>query len=343
MGHAANRATLGQVMQSRLKSDAPWLAKMGQDFDVRRYVFDTHLRPVKAFDELTLDGDASSLRGSLTDLANRFKPRPDQSATQGQRVAGILLLTDGNATDLGDAAWNANDLPPVYPVAMGSDSGLVDLSVTQVAVSQTNFEAAPVTITATVEGRSIPARKIGLRLLDEAGKEIERRDIAKPADDKPVVERFLLRPETAGVSFYTVQAFLPGEENLKEGAVSPREATLANNRRIVTVDRGGGPFRVLYVSGRPNWEFKFLRRALSEDDEVQLLGLVRIAKRESKFKFLSRSGERTNPLFRGFGNQADEQAEQYDQPVLLRLGINDKDELRGGLLNWPRRRVGRCG
>ena len=62
-----------------------------------------------------------------------------------------------------------------------------------------------------------------------------------------------------------------------------------------------------------------------------------------QINLLSRSGERTNPLFRGFGNQADEQAEQYDQPVLLRLGINDKDELRGGLLNWPRRRVGRCG
>lgn len=131
------------------------------------------------------------------------------------------------------------------------------------------------------------------------------------------------------MSFYTVQAYLAGEEKLSESDSNSKEATLANNRRLVTVDRGGGPFRVLYVGGRPNWEFKFLRRALDEDDEVKLVGLVRIAKKEPKFTFLSRSGERTNPLFRGFGNK-DEQAEQYDQPVLLRLGTENKEELIGG-------------
>ncbi|TXT16631.1 MAG: membrane protein [Planctomycetota bacterium] len=107
-----------------------------------------------------------------------------------------------------------------------------------------------------------------------------------------------------------------------------REATLANNSRIVTVDRGGGPFRVLYVGGRPNWEFKFLRRALEEDDEVKLVGLLRIAKKEPKFAFLNR-GDRANPLFKGFGNKT-EQTENYDQPVLIRLGTKDADELRGG-------------
>src|SRR4029079_6590283 len=90
------------------------------------------------------------------------------------------------------------------------------------------------------------------------------------------------------------------------------------------------PYRVLYVGGRANWEFKFLRRALDEDDELNLVGLVRIAKREPKFTFLSRSGERTNPLFRGFGNNSDEAAERYDDAVLIRLGTEEPEELRGG-------------
>jgi len=315
------QSSRGQVMRDQLKEDASWLSRLGQDFDVRRYLFDTQVHPGKTFDELSFEGDASSIKSTLTSLKDRFR---------GQPVAGILLLTDGNATDSIGEAFNATGMPPIYPVAIGSEKDLADLSVTHVAVSQTNFEAAPVTITATVERRAITSRKIGLRLLDEAETEIERREVDNPTSDQPIVERFLLRPEKSGVSFYTVQAFLPGEEKLKVTDGSPREATLANNRRIVTVDRGGGPFRVLYVSGRPNWEFKFLRRALADDDEVQLLGLVRIAKREPKFQFLSREGERTNPLFRGFGNQSDEQAEQYDEPVLLRLGIKDKDELRDG-------------
>src|SRR5690606_6858534 len=101
-----------------------------------------------------------------------------------------------------------------------------------------------------------------------------------------------------------------------------REATIANNSRIVMVDRGEGPYRVLYVSGRPNWEFKFLRRALDEDMEIRLTALLRIADREPKFEFRGREGEASNPLFRGFGNQDAEEIERYDQPVLVRLGVD---------------------
>ena len=98
----------------------------------------------------------------------------------------------------------------------------------------------------------------------------------------------------------------------------------------MVVDRGGGPYRVLYVCGRPNWEFKFLRRALAEDDQLELVGLVRIARREPKFSFRSKAGESTNPLFRGFEHPDEESAERYDQPVLIRLGTKDENELRDG-------------
>ena len=52
------------------------------------------------------------------------------------------------------------------------------------------------------------------------------------------------------------------------------EATLVNNQRVITVDRGRGPLRVLYVSGRPNWEYKFLNRAIEGDEQLQLVGLI---------------------------------------------------------------------
>ena len=313
----------GQQMKESLADESSWLTRLAQDFDVRRFLFDTTVRPAKSFAEVTLDGEASTINSTLVSLADRYR---------GQPVAGILLLTDGNGTDWSDITIGGPQpqlLPPVYPVAIGTDNGLVDLSVSQVAVSQTNFEAAPVTITATLEGHSVGSYEVGLRVLNEAGEEIERRKIDRLHDGEPSVQRFLIKPEKSGISFYTVQAFLNGEEKLGETDGASKEATLANNRRIVTVDRGGGPFRVLYLGGRPNWEFKFLRRALDEDDEVKLVGLIRVAKKEPKFTFQSRGGERTNPLFRGFGNNDDE-AEQYDQPVLLRLGTKDADEISGG-------------
>ena len=81
------------------------------------------------------------------------------------------------------------------------------------------------------------------------------------------------------------------------------EATLANNSRVLVVNRGKGPYRILYVAGQPKWEFKFMNRALAEDDQIQLASLIRVAKREPKFDFRGRTGESSNPLFRGFDNQ----------------------------------------
>ncbi|HVA49002.1 MAG TPA: hypothetical protein VNH11_21750 [Pirellulales bacterium] len=315
--HARSR---GQELQQRLDGKATWRTRLEQDFDVRHYAFDARLEPVKDFEQLTFEGDGSALAGTLASLADRFAGRP---------VAGVLVFTDGNATDISDqTSWQ--DLPPIYPVAIGSDDGLADVSVPRVSVSQTNFEAAPVTIAAEVECQGVAGKSVVVRVLDESQKVVERRPIANAADGKPLVERFELRPEKPGVSFYTVQAALEGEEKLADAPEKSAEATLINNRRLALVDRGGGPYRVLYVSGRPNWEFKFLRRALAEDEELNLVGLVRIAKKEPKFTFRGRAGERTNPLYRGFGNNDDEQAEQYDEPVLVRLGTEDKDELKGG-------------
>ena len=314
------RQSRGQTMQARLGSESPWLTRLAQDFDVRRYTFDRALRPVKDFSSLALDGQASALAGSLREMADRFR---------GQNVAGILVLTDGNATDLGDLPASWQGLPPVYPVLLGSEGSLVDLSVARASVSQTNFDAAPVTITAEIEGQGVAGREVVVRVLDESGKEVERRTVASFPADRPLAQRFLIKPEKPGVSFYTVHASLKGEEEVTETRGRTAEATIANNTRLATVDRGGGPYRVLYVGGRPNWEYKFLSRALHEDDEVKLVGLVRIARKEPKFAFLGREGERTNPLFRGFSNQNDEQAEQYDEPVLLRL-TDDVEELRGG-------------
>ena len=314
----AGQPSRGEELKQTLAKTSPWRTRLAQDFDVRPYAFDTRLQPLKDASELSLDGDGSTLAGSLGLLAERFRGRP---------TAGVLVFSDGNATDLSDETdWRK--LPPVYPVVLGADAGPADVSVARVSVSQTNFEAAPVTVVAEIDSQGVSGKKIIVRLVDESGKTIERRE--RPADGSPIAERFQLRPERPGVSFYTVHACLEGEEELQEDSGDSTEATLANNERLAVVDRGGGPYRVLYVSGRPNWDFKFLRRALAEDDEVNLVGLVRIAKKEPKFTFRGRPGERTNPLYRGFGNQQDEEAEQYDEPVLLRLGTEDKEELKGG-------------
>jgi uncharacterized membrane protein len=304
-----------------LADEASWQVRLGQDFEVRRYRFDEGLQPAPSLAQLDWSGAASNLAGALQSLAERIEGRP---------VAGILLLTDGNATDLADLPETLGSLPPLYPVVFGGPLARPDLAINRVEIGQSSFEAAPVTLTAHLQPPRLPAPAAVVRVLDEAGVELERRSIPATSDGGLQTERFLLRPDKPGLIFYGVEIFFEDEPPGGPADRPTREATLDNNSRSAVVDRGGGPFRVLYVGGRPGWEFKFLRRALGTDPELELTGLIRIARQEPRFVFLGRSGERTNPLFRGFETEADADARQYDEPVLIRLGTRDQEELRRG-------------
>lgn len=307
---------------------APWLVKLRSDFEVRPYAFDAQLRALADGEPLPLDGRASNLGAALERLLKRQPGRP---------VAGVVLLTDGTATDVAAverliaqqaAAAGAMKFPPIYPVLLGG-APADDVSVGPVAVTQTNFEDAPVTLAADVCAAGYAGRAIVVQLLDETGKVCESQTVMVDGG-KPAPVRFRVRPDKAGVSFYRVRAAAGDELGALDAPDTTREATPANNTRLVTVDRGQGPYRVMYVAGRPNWEFKFLRRSVESDHQVQMVGLFRVAKREPKFNFLSRSGESSNPLFRGFKDGTTEPVEQYDQPVLVRVGTKDESELRGG-------------
>ncbi len=310
----------GEALRATLRDDAPWLARLGQDFELRRYLVDSGLRSTDSFRILSFDGRSSALRSALSTMAEQFRGRP---------VGGMLLLTDGNATDWDETAIDWKSLPPIYPVVIGGDRSLSDVAISRVTVTQTNFETTPVTVVAEITGEGLSGESIVVQLLDPTGKEVQRHVAELPATGS-LVHRFQFRPELPGVSFFRIRAFAARDEAGATAERSAIEATLANNSRTVLVDRGRGPYRVLYLAGRPNWEFKFLRRAVAEDDEVQLIGLLRIAKREPKFNFRGRTGETTNPLFRGFGNQTDATAEQYDEPVLVRFGTRDQTELHDG-------------
>ncbi len=312
----------GESLQQLLAADrSAWQAKLEENFQVRRYVFDARLQPSERFAELVFDGRATSLGAALLTLRERFKGRP---------LAGVLLFTDGNATDITGALPDLAGLPPIFPVVIGNDEPIKDIAIQNVTVSQTAFEDAPVSIQADATATGYPGVSVVAQLFDRVGKKVEEQTLSVVKDGEPLAFRFQMRPEKSGVSFYRLRVSAQGELDQFENPKKIHEATLANNSRVLVVDRGRGPYRILYVSGRPNWEYKFLHRAIEEDDQVQLVGLIRIAKREPKFDFRGRVGESSNPLFRGFGNQSKEEVERYDQPVLVRLNTRDAAELSGG-------------
>ncbi len=321
-----------QKVAALLDDDLSWRVRLAQAFDVRQYAFDARLESVDDLTALPSDGYVSSLAGSLRSLAERFVDRP---------VAGAILFTDGNLTDPPPADFDWSTLGfPLYPVVPESDGDVRDLRIADVSIRQTDFESAPMTVTVSLDAVGMSNTTAFVQLKDIAtGKLVEEKSVRLGPAGERRETRFRFRPEQTGVSFYTATVFTendrqsmetPAGELAEDSAAETVEATLLNNRRILTVDRAAGPYRILYVAGRPNWEFKFLRRALQEDAEVQLVGLLRIANKEPKFSFRDKGVNDTNPLFAGLGEDDEEAAQQYDEPVIIRLGVKESEELSEG-------------
>ena len=321
----SGKTTRATQMKAALGGDRPatpppWLDELSKMFRVKTQLVGERLQNVGDFGELTGGEQKSELSGALRTLRQN---------SAGSRLAAVVLITDGNPTD--KAAWQSQGRAPVYPVLVGQAAPSPDLALLEQTVTQTPFEDTPVTITVRVLGHGYTGKEVAVAAIDEEGKATATEKIRLSKDGEPQAVRLRVPAVKPGVSFYrlaVMEASLVAKIPSDEWKALTSEATLANNERRVAVDRGAGPYRVLYISGRPNWEYKFIRRALAGDSEMQMPSLIRIAKREPKFEWRGRTGETTNPLFRGFGQQGE--AQRYDQPVLIRLNTKDAKELSDG-------------
>jgi len=305
-----------------------WQTRLQQDFDVRKYRFGRRLDTLTDVSQVEASETSSSLLQSLHTLQRRLDKRP---------LAGVMLFTDGNLTDQDFADWNATDFPaPIYPVVNDDEPVFQDVCIERVMIQQTDFETSPAKVEIQYRATGLEKETTTIQLIDlQTGKLVEEASDKIIGSDHIGKVSFRFRPETSGVSFFEVLAFteLDREAILNptvQGIQQSTEATLLNNAQIVSIDRKSGPYRLLYLSGRPNWEYKFLRRSLQADAEVQLVGLIRIAKKEPKFSFRDRSVSSTNPLFAGLGKDEEDAAEQYDEPVIIRLGVKESEELSDG-------------
>ncbi|MEX2580099.1 MAG: glutamine amidotransferase [Verrucomicrobiales bacterium] len=318
----------GDDMREALAGASPetppaWMRTLGDTFRLRPFLFDRGVRQGTDFSELDFSRHHSALVDALRSVDSRFDRRP---------LAATIVLTDGNATDLKALEFYLSDLEadeestvPVYPVLVGDPTAdFRDLAIGRVDAATTQFEDARITLEIEARARGRFPELVEVFARNDKDEILASKTIAFPEDgEQSQAVRLRLSAVPPGISFLTV-----GIRDAAEDA-SP-ELTDRNNEHRIVVNQGQGPYRVLYVSGRPNWEYKFLRRAISEDAELDLVGLVRIAKREPKFEWRGRSGESSNPLFRGFNRDIPEEAQRYDEPVLIRLNTATPEELRDG-------------
>ena len=94
---------------------------------MRRYTVADRLQQIDHFDPVEFNGTASGLQTALRQLKHRY---------EGQPLAGIILLSDGIATDATGSLGELAGMPPVFPILPPDDTSLPDVAIGTVIPSR---------------------------------------------------------------------------------------------------------------------------------------------------------------------------------------------------------------
>ena len=274
-------------------------------FKTELYAVGDGLAPVKT-EALAADARRTDLAGALAAVRERYR---------GQRVAGIVVISDGGDTGAGRSGGSGGSGgsgesggPPVFTVGIGSPDGPRDREVLGITAGDPRLDHASVDLHVTAVSRGYGRAPFALRVLAN-GQLLETRRLVPAADGSPIEQIFTVSPDPLSATVYT--ADIPRDE---------AEAVGENNSRGLLVSPAGRKRRVLLVEGAPGFEHSFMARALAGDSGLDVDSVTRKGKNaegQDTF-FVQAGGGRAAALTLGFPATR-EQLFVYDALVIANV------------------------
>lgn len=238
-------------------------------------------------DALTADARHTRIADAVADVRERFR---------GQRVAGIVVVSDGGESQKSAAPPSAAGLAPVFAIGVGSADQIRDREVVGITAGDPRLDQAAIDLHVTAVSSGFGRTPYPLRLLAN-GRVVDSRRIVPAADGAPVEEVFTVTPDPLTPTVYT--ADIPADES---------EVAAENNQRSVLVSPAGRKRRLLFVEGAPGFEHSFLTRALSHDPNIEIDAVVRKGRNSDgqDTLFVQAAASRTSALLSGFPTKREE-------------------------------------
>lgn len=265
------------------------LARLQDKFKVRTFNFSAEATRIAELSELTAEGESTNIAGALSQVSGEFRDMP---------LAGIVLVSDGadNADEgvnelASVTAYLKSQNVPVYSIGIGQERIPRDIEIMKVATSRTMTEGSVTDLFVTLRGYGYQGQTVDLEI-KEGARLVETRKIQIGRDGDTQRIKLTLAPDAAGLYEYTAEIKPRSEEMIVE-----------NNQRRFLVDNRSRKGRVLYVEGYPRKEFKFIRRSIDEDPQLNLVSMVRISHDGRLYRQGIQTGEE---LEDGFPNTREE-------------------------------------
>jgi len=257
-------------------SDAPQLA-------IRRYEFAGGVTSVDSFGTATPAGNATSVTGALTAVLREARFGP---------LAAVILSTDGADTmggiSLEELAGIAGFGVPVHSIGVGRERIPEDLELNEVLLPDTAEPGS--TVSARVSVRHDGGGATRIKVYD--------------GDRLLASEALPLRADASiSTAWIDIELADAGHRQLTF-TLDPRadEQELRNNSQTHLIEVAEQDYQILYFEGEPRWEYKFLRRAVSQDLDLNIVSLLRV----SPNKFYRQGLASPEQLRDGFPQSRDE-------------------------------------
>jgi uncharacterized membrane protein len=241
-------------------------------------------------------GDAP-LNGSRTHLASSLLRAEEELS--GAPVAGVVVISDGadNSASMPGAtpmleqllALRARQIP-IYTIGVGSERFARDIELSRVEVPTTVLREASILVEVVMVQRGYAGKKVPV-VVEDSGRIVGSREVALPKDGEASVVRIRVPASESGARLLTVRVPVQSDEMVKE-----------NNDRAAVVVVSDRREKILYLEGEPRFELKFIRQAVADDKNLQVVTLLRSA----KDKFLRLSVDDSVELATGFPKTREE-------------------------------------
>ncbi|KPK65296.1 MAG: hypothetical protein AMK73_03325 [Planctomycetes bacterium SM23_32] len=278
-----------------------------------------------------------ALTAELTDAARLPELRPAQKATAlGEALkevaaqvgrgglSGIVLLTDGVSTRGDDPEEVARSLSvPVFPVGLGgrvAERGRFhDVGIVRVPQGPrfivNNRATVKVELAHVGLARFTAAeRELKLRLLD-GEEEVAVETVRLPREDGTLERELSFVPRRVGIHRLRAAVDALADETVAE-----------NNARLFTVVVTDPRIRVLIVEGVVRSEYRFLRRVLESDPNLEVASVVKLSGK----RFLAQGVAPGVDLSRGLPARP----EDYEKFDVVILGDIAREEFTGVQLEY---------
>ncbi len=256
---APGKQTRYQAAQQIIKSSESFWKELSTRFQVDFFIFDKNLQAINRNKIVE-----TAPRGVMTDIANTFRQISSDSDSSRQKLAGIILFSDGADNKEWSKGLSAPDKEklkemnvPISVIALG-EGRFKDLSVERIEGDDFAFVRNSMEIVATFRVVGFTKGSFPVALKRE-GQVVATRNLQVQKDGNIKVV-FSFTPDRTGRFVYTVEA--PVFEN---------ELIATNNSRSFTIHVIRDRVRVLMVVGRPSWDVRFLRGILKQDPNIDLI------------------------------------------------------------------------